>query len=253
MKLGVYQCVAAGRSSQERLAVLEEHLKEQDIDLLVCPELFLSGYNAGPEIDRLAEPPDGPFGRKMAALAQRHGCAIAYGYPERGPDRIYNSAALYDAGGALLATHRKQMPAPGSFEEDAFGRGDGITFAEVCGWRLAMIICYEVEFPEIVRRAAQGGADLLLVPTALGADWGVVAEKLVPARAVENGLYLAYASHAGEENGASYFGGSRIAAPDGSDLAVAGQDEVLISAGIIQEMVWKMRERLPYLRDCKGL
>ena len=253
MRLGIYQCIAAGRSPEERLAVLEEKLAGQALDLLVCPELFASGYNVGADIDRLAEPPDGPFGRKVAELAARYGCAIAYGYPERGADRIYNSAALYDAGGTLLATHRKQLPSPGSFEEDAFGRGDRVTFAAVGGWRVAMVICYEVEFPETIRAAAQGGAQLVLVPTALGADWGVVAEKLVHARAYENGVYLAYADHAGAENGARYFGGSRIVAPDGREVAVAGQDEVLIHGEIMQTRVAEMQERLPFLRDCKAL
>ncbi|MEO3414507.1 carbon-nitrogen hydrolase family protein [Roseovarius sp. CAU 1744] len=250
MKLGIYQCIAAGRSPEARLAVLEQHLEGQELDLLVCPELFLSGYNVGRDIDRLAEPPDGPFGRKMAALAQKYRCAIAYGYPERADTGLYNSAALYDSGGLLLATHRKQLPSPGSFEEQAFGRGDGVTFADIRGWRVAMIICYEVEFPETVRQAAQGGADLVLVPTALGADWGVVAQKILPARAFENGVWLAYADHAGAENGARYYGGSRIVAPDGAAAAVAGQDEVLIIAEIDRDKVRMMQARLPYLRDC---
>ena len=213
----------------------------------------MSGYHVGSEIDRLAEPPDGPFGRQMAALAVRHGCAIAYGYPERGQDAVYNSAAFYDAGGVLRATHRKQLPSPGSFEEAAFGRGEGVTFAEVNGWRIAMVICYEVEFPESIRAAAQGGAQLVLVPTALGADWDVVAEKLVPARAYENGICLAYANHAGTENGAAYFGGSRIVGPDGREVAVAAQEEGLIHGEIAQARVEAMQARLPFLRDCKAL
>ena len=253
MKLGVYQCIAAGRSPAERLKILEEHLDGQELDLLVCPELFMSGYNVGTEIKRLAEVADGTFGRKMAALAQRHGCAIAYGYPEQADGKIYNSAALYDAGGALLANHRKQLPSPGSFEETAFARGDTLTFADLGTWRVAIIICYEVEFPEILRQAALGGAHLVLVPTALGADWGMVAETIVPARAFENGIYLTYADHAGDENGAAYFGGSRIVAPDGAVIAVADQDEVLISADISLDKVHAMQKRLPYLRDCKEL
>ena len=66
MKLGIYQCIAAGRSPQKRLEVLESYLQGAGLDLLVCPELFLSGYNVGDDIARLAEPCDGPFGRAMA-------------------------------------------------------------------------------------------------------------------------------------------------------------------------------------------
>ena len=253
MKLGVYQCIASGRTPDERLDVLARHIEGQGLDLVVCPELFLSGYDVGPEIERLAETPDGPFGRKIAALAEQHNCAIVYGYPERAAERIYNAAALYDARGVLQANHRKRLPSPGSFEEKAFDRGDSVTFADLGAWRVALIICYEVEFPENLRQAAQGGAHLVLVPTALGADWGVVAEKIISARAYENGIWLAYADHAGDENGARYYGGSRIAAPDGAEVAVAAQDEVLISAEINLQSVHRMQARLPFLRDCREL
>lgn len=255
MELGIYQCVAAGRSPEERLAVLETHMLRdgQGLDLLICPELFLSGYNVGDDIERLAEPRDGPFGRAIAALAKDYGTAIAYGYPERTEAGIYNSAALYDASGGLLASHRKRVPSPGSFEETAFLRGDSVTFANLGDWRVAMMICYEVEFPESLRQAARGGAELVIVPTALGRDWGVVAEKVVPARAYENGIWVAYADHAGEEKGALYFGGSRIVGPHGNETAVAGQDEVLIRARITRTQVMTAQTRLPFLRDCQSL
>lgn len=253
MRLGIYQCIAEGRSQEERIAVLERRLDGQDLDLLVCPELFASGYHVSADIERPAEPPEGPFGQQMAALARRHGCAVCYGYPERAGDVIYNSAALLDANGHLLANHRKRLPSPGSFEVEAFACGDSVTFADALGWRLAMIICYEVEFPESLRQAARGGAQLVLVPTALGADWGVVAEKVVAARAYENGIYVAYADHAGEEGGQGYYGGSRIAAPDGSEPVMAGEEEVLIKAELDQAMAERMQSRLPFLRDARRL
>lgn len=253
MKLGIYQCRAAGRSQAERLDRLEQELEGRALDLLVCPELFASGYNVGADLERLAEAPDGPFGQAVAALARRQGCAIAFGYPERAGDVIYNAAALYDAQGRLLANHRKRLPSPGSFEVEAFGTGEAVTFAELGVWRVAMVICYEVEFPESGRQAAQGGAQLLLVPTALGADWGMVAERVVGARAYENGIYLAYADHAGEENGARYFGGSRIVGPDGRDIAAMGDEEGVILADIALDEVARMQKRLPFLQDCAKL
>ena len=153
MRLGVYQCRAAGRSQEERLKVLDRLMQGQALDLLVCPELFASGYHVGDDLQRLAEPPDGRFGRQMAELARRHGCAVAYGYPEQGAGVLYNSAALYDAEGRLLANHRKRLPSPGSFEVEAFACGQAVTFANLGDWRLAMIICYEVEFPRIGARS----------------------------------------------------------------------------------------------------
>jgi predicted amidohydrolase len=63
-----------------------------------------------------------------------------------------------------------------------------------------------MEFPEIARACALQGADLIIVPTALAAEWEVVARAVVPARAFENGLFVAYANHAGEDQGYRYLG-----------------------------------------------
>jgi len=251
MKLGVYQCAAAGRTAEERLTVLKRHIAGQDCDLVLCPELFLSGYRPGAA--QLAEAPNGPFYARLAELARTHGTAIAYGYPERAGDRLYNSALLIGADGAVLANHRKRLPSPQSFEETTFTNGESVTFADMNGIRIAMIICYEVEFPESLRQAAQGGAHLVLVPTALGAQWGLVAEKLVPTRAFENGVWLAYADHAGAEDELAFYGGSRIVAPDGAEVAAEVGTETLITAEISRNRVESAQARLPYLRDCENL
>ena len=249
MELGLYQCQAGALPAGERLSQIETCLKDRSLDLLLCPELFTSGYADGPALREAAEAADGPFGRQVAALARSYGTAIAYGYPEQDGAHLFNSAALYDASGALIATHRKRLPSPGSFEEVAFAPGGPVTFADLGEWRVAMVICYEVEFPETLRQAALGGADLVLVPTALGADWGVVAEKVVPTRAYENGIWVAYAGHTGSADGYSFFGGSRICGPDGKERAEAGCKAGLIAARIERAAVRRMQARLPFLRD----
>ena len=248
MKLGIYQC-QGDATPDERLAGLERHLAGQACDLVVCPELFASGYEAGLDYDALAEAPDGPFGQKVAALARKHNVALAWGYPERGDGVVYNSAALIGADGALLANHRKRLGSPQSFEVETFANGDAVTFADLGALRVAMIICYEVEFPESLRQAAQGGAHLVLVPTALGADWGVVAEKVVPTRAFENGIFVAYADNAG----AAFYGGSRIVAPDGHETLLTVGQESFAMAEVSKAQVTAAQARLPYLVDCRKL
>ncbi|WP_428516723.1 nitrilase-related carbon-nitrogen hydrolase [Roseovarius sp.] len=252
MRLGIYQCDAGGLSTSARLRALELRLAEREVDLMVCPELFASGY-MGADHAALAEPATGPFFDAVAEMAKRHETAVCYGYPEAADGVIYNAARLVGAEGAALANHRKRLPSPGSFEEDTFANGDTPTLVEHGGLRIAIIICYEVEFPESLRKAAQHRAELALVPTALVDRWGVVAEKLVPTRAFENGLWLAYANHAGQEDGARYLGGSRIVAPDGVEEAVAGDTETVIVAEVDAERVAAARNRLPYLRDAVKL
>jgi predicted amidohydrolase len=251
MKVGIFQPEAGALPAETRLAQIAAQLALWPLDLLICPELFLSGYV--PDAAQRAEPRDGPFGRAVAELAMQSETAIAYGYPEAAQAQVYNAAALYDGTGRLIATHRKRLPSPGSFEEQAFAPGDGVTFADLLGWRVAIIICYEVEFPEILRHAAFEGAELVIVPTALGADWGVVAEHVVPARAYENGLFIAYADQVGEAEGLSFFGGSRVVGPDGKPYAVANREAGLIKATLKKDELRRMRARIPFLRDCAAL
>ena len=257
MQLGVFQSAGGGLSLEERLASLREAVEtfqsrsRNQLDLVVCPELFASGYNVGDALLERADTADGATTQRFAQLARELGTAIVYGYPERVGDQIYNAAAFVSASGDLLANHHKQLNSPGSFEEDYFTPGDHRTELEYGGLKIAILICYEVEFPEAVRRAALAGAELVLVPTALVDQWGVVADRVVPARAFENGVWLAYANHAGHENGFDYLGGSKIVAPDGRIEADAGAEPGLITANVDRERVAAAQTRLPYLRDYK--
>ena len=68
---------------------------------------------------------------------------------------------------------------------------------EIGGLKAALLICYDVEFPESVRALALAGAELVIVPTALMQPFDVVAKTIVPARAYENQLFVAYANRCG--------------------------------------------------------
>ena len=255
MRAAIFQCAAGGLDLDARLERLREAViasqpdPDNRIELVLCPELFASGYNVGDALRTGASDPRGVLFDRFAELAQSLNTAIVYGYPERGDGCLYNAAAFVSADGELLANHRKRLNSPGSFEGDYFTPGEQATRLNYRGIEIALLICYEVEFPEAVRNAAVDGAQLVLVPTALVDQWGVVAERVVPARAFENGLWLAYANHAGHENGFDYLGGSRIVAPDGRIEASAGSGEELISALIDTARVEAAQTRLPYLRD----
>jgi predicted amidohydrolase len=256
MRVGVFQCAGGGLTPDKRLERLSRAIRGKALDLVVCPELFLSGYNVGEDVARLAEPVDGPFRRKVAEIARAEGTAVVYGYPERCPERPgnppWNAAAAIGADGELLANHRKLVIPPG-IECGNFTAGDGLTLFDLCGLCCAILICYDAEFPEAVRSAALAGAQMILVPTALAERWNAVARQLIPARAFENGAWLLYANHAGEENGVRYLGQSCIIDPMGEDRARADSGECLISATLDRESVDAARERLPYLADLPGL
>jgi predicted amidohydrolase len=199
--------------------------------LLIVPEAFTTGY-AVPGITDLAQPADGPWAQEIAAIAAEARLAILYGFPERDGAQVYNSAALVDSDGRVLARHRK-CHLYGDVDLASYTPGDGFTaLAELDGVRVGIVICYDVEFPEAVRTLALAGADLVAVPTALMRPYEVVARTIVPARAYENQVYVAYANRSGAEDTLLYCGESCVVAPDGSDLARAGSGDELLLAEI---------------------
>ena len=254
MKIGIFQSACGGLTVDERIqrlytAITFYKSEGEALDLVLCPELFISGYNVGNHIIELAQPAQGDFYQKVKDLAANTNCTIVYGYPERVEQDLFNSAACVTPTGELLANHRKQLNSPGSFEEKYFTPGDCATYFDYSGIKMAIMICYEVEFPESVRIAAAYGAHVVLVPTALVSQWEVVAEKVVPTRAFENGVWLVYANHAGHENGFDYLGGSKIVAPNGEVKAHAGGIENLITTEVDLTSITAAQSRLPYLRD----
>ncbi|MFW8637342.1 carbon-nitrogen hydrolase family protein [Cribrihabitans pelagius] len=251
LNIAVAQSPADLDGPQARLTWLRgclSRLEGRQTDLLVLPELFLTGYNIGSRVSDWAETSDGPSAQAIAGLARARGVAIHYGFAEQADGRLYNSASCIGKDGTRLATHRKLLLPPG-FEADHFRPGSNYTLFELNGFKAATLVCYDAEFPETFRAVANAGAELVLVPTALGAQWGVVAHTVIPSRAFENGVFVCYANSCGRENGMDYFGGSCVIAPNGQELARAGEGEELLCVRASKDAVSAAQARLPYLVD----
>lgn len=254
-RLAVAQTPGNLASPQERLDWLSgllPDLRDSEVDLVLLPELFATGYNIGENTQAFSEAHDGPSSAVIAGLARKFGVAIHYGYVEASGGTLYNSAQCFGPDGDRIGGHRKLILPPGS-ETGYFAAGEGCSVFEYRGLRIATLICYDAEFPETARFVSALGADLILVPTALSDNWAWVADKMIPTRAFENGVYLAYANHAGVENGLSYLGHSFIAGPDGKILAQAGKSHETLVADIFPERVKAAQARLPYLADRRAI
>ncbi len=252
MKLAIFQPDARPLTPRTRLQVLDAVLAEhsgQAPDLVLCPELFTSGYGDAEAVRDAAGPVDGETQKQLAQIAARHAVAIACGYPESSGDALYNSMLCISHQGRLLANHRKRvLPTP--YERALFSTGNQATLFELDnGWRVALLICYEVEFPEAVRACALAGAQLVLVATALGREWRVISHQVVPSRAIENCIFLAYANYSGEDSRSKYLGDSVIVSPMGEDLARAGNTPDFICAQLDKQAIGLARARLLYLED----
>ncbi|WP_030987372.1 carbon-nitrogen hydrolase family protein [Streptomyces sp. NRRL S-1813] len=240
------------------LRVLDDAAREAaatGAGLLACPELFLTGYAIGGDVHRLAETADGDSAQAIGRIAAEHGIAVLYGYPERAaqdePDSaaVYNAAQLIGPEGERLANYRKTHLF-GCFEHEWFTPGEqAVVQAELAGLRIGLLICYDVEFPENVRAHALAGTDLLLVPTAQMHPFQFVAESVIPVRAFENQMYVAYVNRVGAEGEFEFVGLSCLAGPDGVVRTRAGRTEQLVRADVDPAFLKESRADNPYLHD----
>jgi 5-aminopentanamidase len=252
MRTALLQSSGRPGSTVENLKVLDEaagRAAAAGAGLLAAPEMYLTGYAIGDDIGRLAEPADGDSADAIAEIAGRHGLAIAYGYPERQAGTVYNSAQLISADGTRLANYRKTHLF-GCFEREHFTPGEQpVVQAEVAGLTVGLMICYDVEFPENVRAHALAGTDLLVVPTAQMHPFQFVAESMIPVRAFENQMYVAYVNRVGREGEFEFVGLTTLAGPDGVARGRAGRGAELVLADVDPAFLAASREANPYLKD----
>jgi predicted amidohydrolase len=173
-----------------------------------------------------------------------------------GDGRIFNRGYLIDSSGAVAARYDKihlfdvelTHGAP-LLESGTIAPGDGAVLADTGLCRMGLSICYDLRFPQLYRRLAQAGAQVLAVPAAFTkmtgeAHWHV----LNRARAIENGCYVVAPCQYGTlPGGAACFGHSLIIDPWGRVLADGGEEEGVILAAIDPAEVEKARARIPSL------
>ncbi|HEY3469466.1 MAG TPA: carbon-nitrogen hydrolase family protein [Amycolatopsis sp.] len=242
MKIACWEA-APGGISPAGLRAVAARAAAAGAALLVLPELSGTGYLDDPaRLRSLAEPPDGPHCREVSAIAAETGIALVHGWAEADGPHVYNSARLVGGDGRELLRYRKSH-LYGPIERAAFDPGsDGVVQASFDGVTVGVLICYDVEFPEAVRAHALAGTQLLLVPTALMEPCGFVATGLVPARAFENQLFVAYSNWAAP----AFCGLSRVVGPDGR---VRTGDGPLRIAEIDLAEIPPARQLSPYLAD----
>lgn len=218
--------------------------------LLVTPEMSLTGYAIGADrVAALAEPVPGPLTDRVAAIAAEHGLAIAVGLPVRTPAGVANNVVVVDSDGSLLAGYAKAH-LYGDVDRDAFVPGDvGVVQFRLDGVVVGLLVCYDVEFPEAVRAHALAGTELLVVPTGLMDPYGHVGTVLVPARAYESQVFVAYTNRTGAEGDFVYCGASCVIAPDGTELARAGRGEELLVADVDPAVLTASRRVNTHLAD----
>jgi len=228
-------------------------------DVLLTPELSLTGYDVGDAVHHLAAPLDA-----TAALLRDAPGTVVAGAIEQAHGGPFN-AALAVRDGAVLFRHRKiYLPTYGMFDEARFfGRGARLdTWSPAPGWSAGLLVCEDFWHPGLVYALAARGIDLLLVQAAApgrgvveGGAHGAFAsadvwERMARTTAQLYGIYVALANRTGIEGGVTFSGGSVIAAPDGALLALAGDHgENVLHAELSKQAIARARRPYAHARD----
>ncbi|MGO4594318.1 carbon-nitrogen hydrolase family protein [Leifsonia sp. 2TAF2] len=220
--------------------------------LVILPE-YASYFTdpLGPSFARNAESLDGDFVGALSAAARENDLFIVAGLVERTEEsrKFSNTLVAVAPSGDVVATYRKQhlYDAFGARESEWVVPGaldDPQTF-EVDGVTVGLQTCYDLRFPEVTRRLADAGAQLVAVP----AEWvrGPLKEfhwsTLLAARAIENTLYLAAADHPPGIG----VGLSAVLDPMGVTLAALAETTGVAVAEVSTARVREVRERNPAL------
>ncbi len=211
-----------------------------DADLLVFPELFLTDYSYEGEMD--VDTLDVCLDRIMH-IASSTNRTVIVGGPYLDGGRTYNSA--YVISDTIARYDKLNLPGFGVFsEKDRFSEGDHLTMVDVCGFKMGVIICYDIFFPELVKMYAMNGADAVVCISASPTTSRIAFERVFPARSVESTVYML-------RNGMVFFGGSRCLSPTGDVMTEMDGREAISIVELDHISVTKARENRPTLKDTK--
>jgi predicted amidohydrolase len=224
--------------------------RDQGADLLVTPELALSGYALARAHGDTARTLD-----EVAALFDAQQGAVVVGFHERLRGATFNSAAWID-GGTPLHVHRKLYLCDyAPFDEhELYAAGDELRAFDTTFGRVAILTCNDAWQPFAPALAAHDGAELLVIPAASStavseaeAYWRDLTR--LYARLLQ--CYVVFANQAGSEGGFTFWGGSHVVDPSGEVVAAAGPGETVLVADVDLAHVAERRAELPLLGDLR--
>lgn len=229
---------------------------DKGANLVILPEVFHAPYEpAG--FTNYAESFPGPSTEMLSRAAARHKiCLVGGSIIELGTGgKLYNTSYTFGPDGELLGKHRKvhlfDVEGAINFKEsDVITPGNDLTIIDYQGFRFAVMICYDIRFPEWSRLAALEGAKLVVVPGAFNMSSGPSFwELMMRTRAIDNQVYVAAASPARNLSSSYHaWGHSMIVNPWGTILAEADSSEEIITAVYDPDYIEKVRQQMPLLK-----
>lgn len=216
--------------------------------LIILPETFSTGFSMNVAVT--AEPENGPTEHLLRELAEQYQCCVIGGVvTQAGNGRGMNQAVAISPDGSILARYTKNYPFTFGGEAEVHEAGIGGSLFEWQGLSIAPMICYDLRFPELARKAVRSGAEVLIYIAA----WPVKRIQhwitLLQARAIENQAYVIGVNRCGSDPQFTYTGRSLVVDPHGIIIADAAEQERVICAELDTAIVRDWRAQFPALKD----
>jgi predicted amidohydrolase len=232
-----------------RVARLLQKSPPKPGSLVVLAEMFATGFTMRAQV--VAEPTQGPTCAFLKAIAQQYGVGVVGGVVTRQPrGRPQNQAVVVGPeGGERIRYGKQRLFSPGG-EDEYYACGKRLGLFTWDGLTVAVLVCYDLRFPELFRAAVARGAEAFVIianwPSRRQDHW----KALLRARAIENQAWVVGVNRVGRAPGMCYAGGSCVIDPQGCVVLDAGNRTGVFGVGCGPEVVRVWRKDFPVLLDC---
>lgn len=214
--------------------------------VVVLPEMFSTGFSMAPE--RLAEPMSGSSVLWMKAMAKQHRCILTGSLIIEEEGNYYNRMLWVQPDGHIIHYDKRHLFGYAN-EDQHYTGGETRVIAQVNGWRINLMVCYDLRFP-VWARNRDAEYDVLLYvanwPEARSLAW----RTLLQARAIENQSFTVGVNRVGADaKGNNYSGDSSVFGPLGETIWQHSHTEAIHTITLEKETLTAVREKLPFLKD----
>lgn len=251
MQTGLWSAAPKLGDVEANVATVVDALAQGDA-LVVFPELFLTGYNIGDDVQRLAFKDDDRRLQPLRDACRKQGVHLIVGGPYTPRAGVtYNAALCIDAQGQETWIHKRALPTFTTFREGLFfAHGDEQPVWDTDLGTIGVHICYDLYFPEFQKRQLLDGADILVNISASPSGSRRFFEALLPARAIENAAFVLYSNNVGSQDGIVFWGGAQGFGPRGDSLgALEPFEDGRVQVEVDLEDLQAAREFRPTIRD----
>ena len=247
---GIYQFdIRQGAVDANVQSALEgiSRLSDQGADLAVLPEMFSSSFDY-PALSEHAQKTPAIIDTLSKSAADKS-FVVAGSLPELDGGKIYNTLYVIGKNGEVAGKYRKAHLFALIDEDQNLAPGRAAVICEAGGWRLGLMICYDLRFPELCRTLALKGAAIVIVsaqwPAARIDHW----DTLLRARAIENQLFMVAANRYSREGDLIFNGHSQVVSPQGEVLAMSASPDSALAARLDLAAIENFRHRFNCLSD----